>query len=184
MKQILLLAALVVAASSIALGQTPATPTATPTPAQGQPAITPGTPTAEKVAANASAEQAVRQLDQDLMGAMAKNDTALFERVATDDYTATNPIGMNSTKAQAIAGAKNFKFESLNTDDVNVRTYGDTAIVTGRATVKGQLKTAADKMQDISGQYRYIRVYVKQGDQWRVAASQLTPIAQPPMQHP
>lgn len=170
MKRILALAVLIIAASPIALGQTPDKP------------ANQEKPTGDKVAASASVEQAVRQLDQDLLDAIVKNDTALFERVATDDYTATNPIGMNSTKAQAIAGAKNYKFESLNADDVNVRIYGDTAIVTGRATVKGQVKTPAEKMQDISGQYRYIRVYVKQGDQWKVAASQLTSIAQPPAQ--
>ena len=174
MKRIILLAALVFAAASVTFGQPPTSTPEKPT-AQEK-------PVGEKMAATGSVEQAVRQLDRDLLDAMMRNDTALLEKVATDDYTITNPLGMVITKAQAIAGAKNFKFESLTPDDVQVRVYGDAAVVTGRATVKGQLKTPAATMQDISGQYRYTRVYVKQEGQWRLVAHQMTPIAQQPAQ--
>ena len=172
MKRIIILAALVLAAASATFGQPP---TSTP-----EKPATQEKPVGEKMAAGGSTEQAVRQLDRELLDAMVRNDTALFERVATDDYALTNPLGMVITKAQAVAGAKNFKFESFTPDDVQVRVYGDAAVLTGRATVKGQLKTAADAMQDISGQYRYLRVFVKQGGQWRLAAMQITPIAQQP----
>jgi ketosteroid isomerase-like protein len=65
---------------------------------------------------------------------------------------------------------------------VKVRVYGDAAVVTGRATIKGQLKTGADSAQDISGQYRYTRVYVKQQGQWRLVSFQFAPVAQLPAQ--
>lgn len=164
MKRILIIAVLTIAASSLAFGQRKDKKTATT-----------GT-------ASSNVEQTLRQLDRDLMDTAVRNDTTLFERIATDDYTSTNPIGMVSTKAQAVAGVKDFKFESLNTDDVMVRVYGDAAILTGRAMVKGQVKTPVNPQQDISGQYRYIRVFVKQQGQWRLAAFQITQIAQPPAQ--
>ena len=179
MKRILALAALVLAASSTTLSQTP-TPSPSPSPTPAMPPSTQARPAADKMAAAGGDEQAILQLERDMLAASLKNDTALFEKVATDDYIATNPVGMVGTKADAIASAKNFKFESLNTDDVKVRVYGDAAVVTGRANLKAQMTTPASAAQDISGQYRYTRVYVKQGGQWRLAAFHLSPVAQQP----
>jgi ketosteroid isomerase-like protein len=54
-----------------------------------------------------------------------------------------------------------------------VRVHGDTAILIGRANVKGRFPDGPD----ISGPYRYMRVFVKQQGQWRLAAVQITAIA-------
>jgi uncharacterized protein (TIGR02246 family) len=128
--------------------------------------------------ASGSGEQAILQLERDMQAASLKNDMTLFEKLAADDYVATNPLGMVATKAESLASAKYFKMDSLNTDDVKVRVYGDAAVVTGRATVKAQMTPPGGTAQDISGQYRYTRVYVKQQGQWRLAAFHLGPIAQ------
>ena len=180
MKRILALAALVLAASSTTLSQTPS-PSPSPSPATHPP--TQAMPAGDKMASG-GVEQAILQMERDLQAAALKNDTTLFEKVVTDDYMATNPVGMIGTKADAIASSKNFKIASLDTDDVKVRVYGDAAVVTGRATLKAQLTTPAGaaQAQDISGQYRYTRVYVKQQGQWRLAAVHLGPIAQQPGQ--
>jgi len=42
------------------------------------------------------------------------------------------------------------KYESVKFDEIKVHAYGDTAVVTGRQTVKGQ-----DNGKDLSGQFRY-----------------------------
>jgi uncharacterized protein (TIGR02246 family) len=168
-KRILALAVLVIAASPLAVGQPQQTP------------ATQDKPAAEKLAAG-SAEQEISRLEKAMQDALLKNDTALFEKVATDDYLVINPVGIVGTKAQALAGSQNIKMESFSADDVKVRVYGDAAVVTGRATIKGQLKTGADSTQDISGQYRYTRVYVKQQGQWRLVSFQFAPVAQLPAQ--
>ncbi len=111
-------------------------------------------------------------MDRDLLDAGMHNDTKFFEQVAVDDYITINPQGMVVNKSQGIANAKNFKFESIATDDVGVSVHGDTGLVTGRVTVKGQLSG-----QNISGQYRYMRVYAKDQGRWRPISFQLTPIA-------
>jgi ketosteroid isomerase-like protein len=175
-KRILALAVLVIATSSMTFGQTPS-----PSPSQTDKPAAQDKATGEKAAAG-GAEQEISQLEKGMQDAMLKGETALFEKVATDDYLVINPMGVVGTKAQAVAGASNIKMESFSADDVKVRVYGDAAVVTGRATVKGQLKTAADAAQDISGQYRYTRVYVKQQGQWRLASFQFAPVRQPPAQ--
>ena len=107
--------------------------------------------------------------------AQQKNDTAALERIWADDFTFTNSSGEVQTKAQRLAEIKSgeLKFESISIDDVQVRVYGDTAVVTGRGTVKGQRRG-----QDLTGQSRSTSVSVKKQGRWQVVATQITRIAQ------
>lgn len=114
-------------------------------------------------------------MERDLFDGTLHNDTKFFERVAMDDYFSINPEGVVVTRPQSLANAKNFKFDAIDTDDVQVSVHGDTAVVTGRAHVKGKIGG-----QDINGQYRYMRVYTKDNGRWRVVAAQITPIVQTP----
>jgi ketosteroid isomerase-like protein len=177
MKRILLLAVLVMVASSITLGQTPATPAATPASTPGKPAATPETPTAEKAAAGANVEQALMQIEQELTDAILKGDTSASERYLADDYTFIAPTGMASTKAEGLADMKSgaLKIESSKMEDMKVRVYGDTAVVTYSSTDKGKYKD-----MDISGHYRWTDVFVKRDGKWQLVAGQGTPIMMPP----
>jgi hypothetical protein len=49
------------------------------------------------------------------------------------------------------------KYESRQISGLNVRVYGDTAVVTGRSIQKG-----TENAKDYSGSYRFTRVYIKQ----------------------
>lgn len=163
MKRILAVAVLTVAASSPALTQTPDKK-------MGQ-----EKPLGEKVAAISNVEQAVKQLDTERVQALLRSDTTTLERIIADDYTNTNNSGEVLTKSQLMAEVKSgdLKYETIDIGDVQVRVYGDTAVFTGRATVKG-----ARKGEDISGQNRVTRVYVKQQRRWQLVAQQSTRIAQ------
>ena len=81
-------------------------------------------------------------------------------------------IGRAQRLAEIQSG--NRKLELFSVTDVQVRVYGDTAVVTSRAMLKGQRQG-----QDISGQFRGIDVYVKKQGSWQVVAAQATRIAQP-----
>ena len=162
MNRILLIAVIVIAASSLALGQTP-DKTADKSPA------------GEKVAASSSVEQAVQQRLNELNTALGSNDTAALDRIYADDYTLVNMSGAVTTKAQRLAAIKSgeLKYESVSVDEVNIRSYGDTAVVTDRATVKLQ-----DKGQDLSGQYRVTLTFVKMKGAWQLVAAQNTRITE------
>jgi len=58
------------------------------------------------------------------------------------------------------------KFQSITTDDVQVRVYGNTAVETGRSTMIGQ-----DKGQIVPRDTRFTRVWVKQQGRWRLVAN-------------
>jgi len=120
-----------------------------------------------------SVEQAVLQMEEELRVAITKNDTKAYGRLLDDDYVFTNQDALVRTKAQMMSAYESgsIKYESLKFDDLKVHAYGDSAVITGRSTSKGQ-----DNGKDISGQYRYTRVYVKRQGKWQLAATQVTRI--------
>src|SRR6516165_3931343 len=84
-------------------------------------------------------ERELTQLVKDLNAALVKADLAFLERVLHEDYTHYRPRGTVENRAQYLENRKTGRvhFESLVADDVKVRFYGDTAIVTYRSTAKG-----------------------------------------------
>jgi ketosteroid isomerase-like protein len=155
MKAISAMAMLVITATSLVIGQSYAKPAGGP---------------------SSNTEEAVRQLHSEIVQAQLKSDTVALDRLWADDHIFTNPLGVVQTKAQRLAEMKSGgrTIESFSIADVQVRVYGNTAVVTSRATLKGQRQG-----QDISGQFRGIDVYVKKQGSWQVVAAQATRIAQP-----
>jgi len=158
MKRMLAVAALTIAASSLALGQM-----------TGRKANY-SNQKGDKV------EQAVMQMEEDLRVAISKGDTKAYGRIVGDDYVFTNQDAVVRTKAQMVSAydSGSIKYESVKFDEIKVHAYGDTALVTGRQTLKGQ-----DNGKDISGKFRYTRVYVKRQGRWQLVATQATRIPEP-----
>jgi ketosteroid isomerase-like protein len=158
MKRMLVVAALTMAASSLALGQM-----------TGKKANYAN----QKVD---SVEQAVMQLEEELRVAITKGDMKAYGRLVGDDYVYTNQDAVVRTKAQMVSAydSGSLKYESAKFDEIKVRAYGDTAVVTGRNTTKGK-----DNGKDFVGQFRYTRVYVKRQGTWQLVATQATRIPEP-----
>ena len=158
MKRMLVVAALTMAASSLALGQM-----------TGKKANYAN----QKVD---SVEQAVMQLEEELRVAITKGDMKAYGRIVGDDYVYTNQDAVIRTKAQMVSAydSGSIKYESVKFDEIKVHAYGDTAVVTGRNTAKGK-----DNGKDFDGQFRYTRVYVKRQGRWQIVATQSTRIPEP-----
>lgn len=129
----------------------------------------------EQANAQGNDEQTLMQIEQELTNAVLKSDASTFDRYLTDTYTFTDPGGGLGNKTQMIASMKagDFKFESSKIDSMKVQIYGNTAVVTYRTTDKGKIKDF-----DITGQYRWTDVFVKQNDRWQMVAGQGTRIMQ------
>ena len=164
MKRTLALAALVIAASPLTYGQTPTATPAKPA-TQEKPAV--------QTTASSTVEQDLMQLEQKLADAFVKGDMVFFGSHLAENATLTDPGGMVNTKAQLEADVKSgaLKLESSKIDDMKVQVHGDTAIVTYKTTDKGKYKEI-----DISGDYRWIDVFVKKDGKWLLVAGQGTPI--------
>ncbi len=126
---------------------------------------------------NSSVEQELMQLEKESAAAAVKGDTTFLDRHTAANYVGTDPVGGVGDRATMMAGAKagDPKFEALDLDEMSVRMAGtEAAVVTGRATVKGKLKSG----MDISGQYRFTDVWVRQEGRWQLMTWQATKIAQ------
>jgi ketosteroid isomerase-like protein len=107
-------------------------------------------------------EQVIRKLDNERIQAQIHADAA------ADDFIGVGPSGTVRTKPQVISDftSGDLKFQSITTDDVRVRVYGDAAVETGRSTMDGQ-----DKDKAVPHETRFTRVWVKQHGRWRLVAN-------------
>ena len=120
---------------------------------------------------SSTSEQEIRALEEERNQAILKGDAAALERMTADDYTFITLRGELRTKSEIVKGFQSgsFKYDSRTISELNVRVYGDAAIVTGRSTQKG-----SENGKDYSGDYRWTRVYVKQTGRWVTVALQTT----------
>jgi ketosteroid isomerase-like protein len=133
----------------------------------------------------AQAEREIRELEAQFARAVIEGDRAFYDRVLAEDFTHTSHSGVFKTRAEFMAENKfsekgdskggRTRYDTYDVDDLAIRIYGDTAVVTGRTSPKG--RTALG--QPIGGQYRYLRVWVKRGGRWQAVAFEGTRIAQP-----
>jgi uncharacterized protein (TIGR02246 family) len=119
-------------------------------------------------------EEQIKALEDQTRESALKGDTSFMEKYLTDDYLGVGGNGQSSTKQQAVQMRKSgeIKYQTIEVRDQKVRVYGNTAIVNLQATVK-----ATFKGEDISGDYRASRVWVKQNGGWKIANFQSTRMA-------
>jgi uncharacterized protein (TIGR02246 family) len=115
-----------------------------------------------------SVEQTIRKLDDERIQAQIHADAAALDRLYADDFIGVGPSGTVRTKPQVIADftSGTLRFQSITTDDVRIRVYGNTAVQTGRSTMKGD-----DKGKIVPQDTRFTRVWVKQQGRWRLVAN-------------
>ncbi len=113
-------------------------------------------------------EQVIRQLDGERIQAQIGADAADLDRIYADDFIGVGPSGTVRTKKQVILDftSGTLKFQSITTDEVQVRVYENTAVETGLSTMDGQ-----DNGKAVPRNTRFTRVWVKQQDYWRLVAN-------------
>jgi ketosteroid isomerase-like protein len=98
-------------------------------------------------------------------------DADFSQRTLAEDYVAITPLGQVTTKRDSISARKSgqLRYDTINVSDMVVRIYGDTAVVTARADVKGH-----QLGEDFSGPYRYTRVWIRRSGRWQTVSYQAT----------
>ena len=123
----------------------------------------------------ATNEQEVRQMIQKYRSALLQRDIPMLEKIWADDYVFVNASGEVLTKAQRLSNLKSgaTSLDSINEEEnITVRVYQNSAVVTSRVTLKGQYSG-----KQISGQYRSTLVWVKGPAGWQLVSNQLTALA-------
>lgn len=136
--------------------------------------IDPSTPSP---GASGPAEAAIRALEVEGRKAAMSGDPESHDRLLAADWTNINSNGTVTTKSQLLALLKSspFTFLSIEDEDVSVRIYGGTAVVTGRSA----RKRAGASGESVTQSVRFTRVYAERDGRWQVVSAQTTPIASP-----
>lgn len=117
-------------------------------------------------------EQHLRHLNEAWVMAMTRGDGATLDRIMADDFVFSYPLE-GDDKEQFIADCTSgdLKVENIQRDQVSVRVFGATAIVTARDTTKWIYHG-----RELAGQYKVINVYSRRDGEWRLCALQACPI--------
>ncbi|MFN2579295.1 MAG: nuclear transport factor 2 family protein [Pyrinomonadaceae bacterium] len=124
-----------------------------------------------------SVVEKIRRLDEARIQAQIHADALALDRIYADDFIGIGPSGTVRTKPQVLADftSHDLKFQSITTDNVRIRVYGNTVVETGRSTMVGQ-----DKAKVVPRDNRFTRVWVRRQGRWRLVANHYsTLIAQP-----
>jgi ketosteroid isomerase-like protein len=119
-------------------------------------------------------QQTIREivdLERQAKDASLHRDAEYSRRTLAEDYVAITPLGQVTTKQDSVSARKSgqLRYDTINVTDMVVRVYGDTAVVTARADVKGH-----QLGEDFSGPYRYTRVWVRREGHWQTVSYQAT----------
>ena len=111
-------------------------------------------------------------LEHRLASAWVKGDRPFIEALLAPEWTVTDPSGKVLSRQQVIDEAfvtSDRSITAMAIDDVRVRVFGDTAVVTGRTRATGiQLGDAVTVV------LRFTDVFVRRAAGWQVVASQGT----------
>jgi ketosteroid isomerase-like protein len=107
-------------------------------------------------------------IEQKLASAWANRDCAGWSALLADDWSVTHIDAQVVTKAQALDMCRAGPPVTTAVDELSIRVYGDTAIVTGRteATVSGP--------QPETVTLRFTDVLIRRDGRWFVVASHAT----------
>jgi hypothetical protein len=110
-------------------------------------------------------EQELKRLENEWLNSYLRGDKNTFDRIVADDFTRTDESGKFATKTQEkeIVRAPPASVKvSLTNEDMQVRLYGETAVVTGRIVCKVQ--------DSLNFQSRFTDTFVRRKRRWQIVA--------------
>jgi ketosteroid isomerase-like protein len=118
-------------------------------------------------------EQLLREMNDEWVKALVRGDGETLERIMAEDFFFAYPME-GDDKAQFVGDvvAGNIRVEYLNRENVSVRVWGDTAILTAKDSARWYYQG-----RDFSGHYKIIHVYSHRAGQWKLVSVQACPIA-------
>ena len=118
-------------------------------------------------------EQTLIRIQREWAEARVKGDSSYARRVEANDSTIVWPDGSIVNKQQDLQTLTgDIVFTEFKIDDLRARLYSDTGIVVGQGTIRAQ----KGKQDLLGGKFVWTDTFVKQGGEWKVVGSQITPV--------
>ena len=114
-----------------------------------------------------SDQKELERLETEWNAAHVRGDAAALERIFAEDLVVVVPGMRVMTKADSLGmfTSGRMKFERYETSETKLRTYDDTAIVTGRLR---RTRVIAGATAD--DDWRFTKVYVRRDGRWQVVS--------------
>ena len=111
------------------------------------------------------------ELERARLKAMIDADSDALNSILSDDLTYIHTTTREDSKKSLIGSlvSGRLSYESMDTEDVKVRIYGDAAVVTGSAAIK---VSSGGRLLEFS--ILFTDVYAKQEGRWQMVAWQST----------
>ena len=117
-------------------------------------------------------EQALKKIQHEWAEARIKGNSSYTRQLESEDCTIVWPDGSIVNKRADLRSMTDIAFSEFKIHNPNMRLYGDTGIVVG----DGMIKAHKGKQDLLAGKFVWTDTFVKQGGQWKVVASQITPV--------
>jgi ketosteroid isomerase-like protein len=119
-------------------------------------------------------EEELLKLEKEFENAIVKNDPEAIERFVAADWIIIDPDGqiVHSNRFFEAIKSGALTHEIMESQDLRVRVYGDSAVVTGLTRTKGKFMG-----QDFSTEERATDVFVKRDGRWQCVLTHLTRLA-------
>ena len=117
--------------------------------------------------------QELTQIEQRLASTWKQGDCDAWGALIAPEWSVTHVTGEILTRAQVLEMCRKppVPLEAFTIDDVNVRVFGDAAVVTGRTTV------TAGGTSPATVTLRFTDVFVRRSGRWLAVASHATALA-------
>ncbi len=119
-------------------------------------------------------EEELLNLESEFTAAIVRNDSEAIGRFVTDEWIIINADGRIIDKERFLEVIKSgaLTHEKIESDDMRVRVYGDSAVVSALTRTKGKFRG-----QEFTTHEWSTDVFVRLDGQWRCVLTQLTGFA-------
>ena len=116
-------------------------------------------------------EEELLKVEKGFVDAIAKNDLEAIERFVTDDWIIINADGgiIERERFLGVIKSGTLTHEMMEFDDIRIRVYGDSAVVSALTRSKGKFMA-----QEFTTHERSTDVFVSRDGQWRCVLTQFT----------
>jgi len=118
----------------------------------------------------------ISNIEQQIAKAWVNHDRATIEAILASEWSVIDPTGQVLTRQQVLEetfSTTDRRIQSMVIDEVRVRTFGDTAVATGRTRATGSYRGTSSSVV-----LRFADVFVRRDGRWQVVASRGSAIAQ------
>ena len=118
-------------------------------------------------------EQQLREMNDKWVKALVRGDADTLDLIMADDFLFAYPME-GDDKAQFLGDilSGDIRVEYLTRENISVRIWGATAVLTGKDSAKWSYKG-----REFTGHYKIVHVYSLRNDRWQLVSVQACPIS-------